>query len=76
MNLRLRKGKLNTKPDQFKRVSMGLTVNRQKWRLVLTVKKFQGISILTISANLHRISELDKPVPVVAETLSLATLKP
>ena len=56
MNLRLRKGKLNTKPDQFKRVSMGLTVNRQKWRLVLTVKKFQGISILTISANLHRIS--------------------
>ena len=29
MNLRLRKGKLNINPDQFKRVSMALTVSRQ-----------------------------------------------
>ena len=29
------------------------TVNRQKCRLILTVKKFQGFSVLTISADLH-----------------------
>ena len=29
MNLRLRKGKLNIKPDQFKRVSIELIVSRQ-----------------------------------------------
>ena len=28
-------------------------VNRQKCRLILTVKKFQGFSVLTISADLH-----------------------
>ena len=41
------------------------TVNREKCRLMLIVKKFQGISNLSISANLSRswrlISKLEKP---------------
>ena len=47
-----------------------LTVNSQKCRLRLTVKKCRGISNLTISADLYRIlaseelSKLDKPVPM------------
>ena len=32
---------------------MGLTVSRQKCRVILTVKTFQGIFILAISADLH-----------------------
>ena len=48
---------------QYVRVSMGLTVsrqerlfftvNRQKCTVILTVKAFQGIGNLTISAYLH-----------------------
>ena len=32
---------------------MGLTVSRQKCRVILTVKTFQGIFILAISADFH-----------------------
>ena len=40
-------------------------VNCKKCRLILTVKKFQGKSNLSISVDLHwRISKLEKPVPI------------
>ena len=41
--------KFNRKPSK----KLLFTVNRQKYRLILTVKKFQGITNLTISADLY-----------------------
>ena len=42
---------INHQPS--KKVVFFFTVNRQKCRLILIVKKFQGFSVLTISADLH-----------------------
>ena len=41
--------KFNRQPSK----KLFFTVNRQKYRLILTVKKFQGITNLTISADLY-----------------------
>ena len=41
--------KFNRKPSK----KLFFTVNRQKYRLILAVKKFQGITNLTISADLY-----------------------
>ena len=55
-----------------------ITYNRQKCRVILTVKTFQCIANLIISADLRRllapelrISELEKPRAVFSKTLSL-----
>ena len=63
--------KFNRKPS--KKV-LFFTVNRQKCRLILTVKKFQGISKnVTFSADLHGLlaseesgSKREKPVSVLS----------
>ena len=59
------------------------TVNRQKCRLILTVKKFRGISSLTISADLPELlapkefqNWKNHAAPVFSKTLPLDITRP
>ena len=57
-------------------------VNRQKYRVILTVKTFQGISDLTISADLPGLLapeeslHLKKTRAMLSKTLSLNITRP